>query len=83
MGEANIIVQSGVSWLHDTMRAKLKEREQFLLEACGHGLPYHEYVGFVGRIRECRRQIDELAETFKDFYQAEEDEDTDLGELDG
>lgn len=83
MGEAELIVESGVSWLHDTQKAKLKEREQFLLESCGKGLPYHEYIGFVGRLRECRRQLDELAELFTDFYQAEEEEDTELGEING
>jgi len=71
-----IDVDSGVSWLHDKMRIELEEREQFLLEACGKGLPYHEYLGFVGRLRECRRQIGELAELFKEFYTLdEEDED--------
>lgn len=81
MGEAKVIVESGVSWLHDTQRAELVAREQFLLEALGTGLPYHEYIGFVGRLKECRRQQGELADLFKSFYQAEEAEDTELGEL--
>lgn len=81
MGEAVINVESGVSWLHDTLREKLTEREHFLLEACGTGIPYHEYLAMVGRLRECRRQMGELAELFQEFYQAEEEVDEGLGEL--
>jgi hypothetical protein len=81
MAEAEIIVESGVSWLHDHQLAKLKEREEFLKDAMSRGLPYHEYIGFVGRHKECLRQIDDLAELFKDFYQSEETVDNDLEEL--
>lgn len=81
MGEAEIQIESGASWLHDHMRQNLEDREQFLKDAMSRGLPYHEYIGFVGRHRECLRQQDELAELFKDFYQAEETVDEELGEL--
>ena len=76
-----IQVESGVSWLHDTMRERLEERSQFLKEACASGIPYHEYLPMVGRHRECIRQINELAEMFKEFYQAEEESDDALEEL--
>ena len=82
MAEQEIIVHSGVSWLHDKMREKLEERKQFLMEAIAHGVPEAEYRGFVGRIRECKRQIDELDEVFAMFYQEEEIDDIELGELD-
>lgn len=81
MAESEIIVESGVSWLHDNHLSNLKDREDFLLEACGTGLPYHEYLAMVGRLRENRRQQGELAELFKEFYQAEDEVDEELGEL--
>lgn len=81
MGEAEIQIESGASWLHDHQLAKLKTREEFLKDAMARGLPYHEYIGFVGRHRECLRQQQDLAELFKDFYQAEETVDEELEDL--
>ena len=68
-------VPSGVSWLHDKLMAILQEREEFLKEAMGTGLPYHEYIGFVGRRKECVRHQSEIAEIFTEFYQADEEDD--------
>jgi hypothetical protein len=76
-----IQVESGVSWLHDTLRKRLEERKKFLQEACASGLHYHEYLPMVGRYRETVRQINELAELFTEFYQSEEAEEDGLEEL--
>jgi hypothetical protein len=81
MGEAEIEVEGGVSWLHDKQLSDLREREHFLLEACGSGLQFHEYLPMCGRLRECRRQMQELAELFAEFHQAEESEDGELEEI--
>lgn len=78
----DIKVVTGVSWLHDKLRADLKERESFLLEACGSGIPFHEYLPMVGRLRENRRMQAEIAELFTDFYQGEDTEDEELEEID-
>lgn len=71
----NIKVESGVSWLHDRLRADLNDRAEHLKDAMSRGLPFHEYIGFVGRYKECLRQQSELAQLFTDFYQSEEEED--------
>lgn len=81
MGEAELIVESGVSWLHDKQMEMLKERAEFLKDAMSRGLPYHEYIGFIGRHKECLRQQDDLSELFKDFYRAEDEVEDELGEL--
>jgi hypothetical protein len=81
MAEEVIQVESGVSWLHDTLRARLEERAQFLKEACASGIPYHEYLPMVGRHRENARMLGELAELFTEFYQAEEAADDELEEI--
>ena len=81
MADTELIVESGVSWLHDHQLSKLKERAEFLKDAMSRGLPYHEYIGFLGRHKECLRQQDDLAELFKDFYQSEDSVDEELEEL--
>lgn len=63
---------SGVSWLHDHLRASLRERREKLRESVEKGVPYPEYLGTVGRIKENQRQQDQLAELFKDFYQGDD-----------
>ena len=82
MAEEEIIVHSGVSWLHDHMREKLEDRAQGLLEYIGKGVPDSEYRQMVGKYHECMRQQGELAVLFSEFYQAEEIEDDELGEID-
>ena len=65
---------SGVSWLHDKLRAGLKERREQLRTYLERGVPFHEYVGFIGRVKENERQQNELDELFKDFYQLEDED---------
>ena len=76
-------MQTGSSWLYDTILSKLKERQEFLKDAMSRGLPYHEYINFVGRHKECLRQQNELGEIFTDFHQSEEmaSEDEELKEI--
>jgi hypothetical protein len=81
MGEANIKVVTGVSWLHDHQLKQLQARSDFLKDAMARGVPYHEYINFVGRHKECLRQMDDLRELFADFHTAEEEEDDTLGEI--
>lgn len=69
-----IHVESGVSWLHDTLRIQLKEREQHILEVLGRGLDYPSYIKTNGMLQECRRQIGELAELFEKFYTEDDDD---------
>lgn len=71
----DISVESGVSWLHDTLRQQLEDREQQILEVLGRGLDYPSYIKTTGMLQECRRQQGTLAEQFKEFYQGEEDDD--------
>lgn len=71
----DIKVESGVSWLHDSLRQQLKEREQTILEVCGRGLDYPSYIKTTGMLQENRRQQGELDELFKEFYQGDEDDD--------
>jgi hypothetical protein len=82
MAEEGIVVESGVSWLHDKLRTDLEARKEYLMEAIATGLPQEEYRQFVGRYRECKRQLDELGELFADFYQNEDADEDDLGEID-
>ena len=83
MGEADVKVESGVSWLHDKLRAEAQDRIDILKEGIAEGVPLHEYQAMVGRYKEAKRQLSiVLPEIFADFYQAEEDEGDELGELD-
>lgn len=67
-------MSEGVSWVHDRLRKDLEDRRQQLLEFLARGVPYHEYVGFIGRLKENERQQADIAEMFKDFYQGEEED---------
>ena len=81
--DKEIVIPSGVSWLHDTLRARMQERVDFLKEACANGLPYHEYLPMVGRHREALRMLNgTLPELFQDFAVAENESDDELEELD-
>jgi len=81
--DGEIEVVSGVSWLHDTLKKVTEERIKFLTEAMATGLPFHEYIGFVGRHKEAQRMLKiTLPEMFEEFYSAEEESDGELQELD-
>jgi len=79
----NIEVVSGVSWLHDKLRERAKERVEFLKEGIAEGVPLHEYAAMVGRYKEANRLLNiYLPELFTEFYQAEELSEADLEEID-
>lgn len=71
----NIRVESGVSWLHDKLRAELEEREQAILQVFRRDLDYPSYIKTNGMLRENTRQQDALRELFQTFYQDEEEDD--------
>ena len=75
---------SGVSWLHDTLKSTLTDRMEFLKEGVANGIAsVDEYRAMCGRYHEAKRMLEiTIPEIFTDFYQAEETEDEELGELD-
>jgi len=82
MGEAEIRVASGVSWLQSQLTALAEDRVATLQEGIAEGVPLEEYRQMVGRYKEAKRQLTiVIPELFKEFYQAEETEDEELGEL--
>lgn len=70
-------MQSGVSWLHDTLLERLNERRETLKEGIARGVEsIKEYRQLVGRCEELRRLINmDIPELFEDFYQADADDD--------
>lgn len=76
-------IVSGVSWLHDTLRSRVKERSEWLKEAIAAGVPLEEYRQMVGKYKETQRFLKiTLPELFEEFYQADsESDDNELEEL--
>lgn len=73
IGEVEIIVGSGISWIYDKLRAVAQERVDWLVQTMAQGVPLHEYGNFVGRHHEARRWVDfVLKEIFEEFQNAEE-----------
>lgn len=72
--EGEIIVESGVSWLRDTLMKMAEDRVEFLKEGIADGVPLHEYGGMVGRYKEAKRLLNiSLPEIFEQFQQADDD----------
>jgi len=77
-----VVVPSGVSWLHDRLKEMGTERVEYLKEGIAEGVPLHEYQAMVGRYKEAKRVLSIiLPELFEEFYSAEQADDEELEEL--
>lgn len=73
---------SGISWLHDTLLQRAKDRLDFLKDGLAEGVPDVEYRQMVGRCQELKRLIKiDIPELFEDFYKSDADEESSDGEL--
>jgi hypothetical protein len=73
MAEGEIIVESGVSWLRDTLMKVAQERLDLLTEGIADGVPLHEYTAMVGRRKEAKRWVNiTLPELFIQFQEADD-----------
>lgn len=71
--EKIIVVNSGVSWLLDRLKAVAKERLDILTEGISDGVPLHEYGAMLGRRKEAKRWVDfTISEIFEEFQKAED-----------
>lgn len=73
---------SGISWLHDTLVQRTKERLDVLKDGLAEGVPDGEYRQIVGRCKELKRLLKiDIPELFTDFYQSDAEGEGDLDEL--
>lgn len=71
-------MQSGISWLHDTLLQRAQDRLDHLKDGLSEGVPIEEYRQVVGRCKELKRLINiDIPELFTDFYQSDTEEDDD------
>jgi len=74
MAEGEIIVESGLSWLHDKLISVASERCDHLKDGIAEGVPMNEYAAMVGRYKEAKRWRDiEIPEIFDTFQKADDD----------
>lgn len=68
---------SGVSWLHDTLLQRTRDRREELKNKLADGVEdLSTYNKYVGRCQELKRLIDtDIPELFKDFYSSDTEED--------